>query len=600
LGAPRVFGASGLKKPKRILFLMTDQHRPDGIGLFGDPYAQTPVLDRLAQEGMAFRKAYTQYPLCVPARTSILLGRYTHSVSSGNWGNSIRNTEQVSFTELLQKAGWQTACFGKLHVHQRNSRDWTQLNELKKWSPAEKISRSPQIESFHQFDYPQLRPKIEPDLPYGAPSPYAEEAHLEWRTKEAVIQYMREHRDESWFLQCSFIKPHPPLNPPAEYWEKFRKISYKLPDYPKDDLKDVHPAMTERGADGTGSSTDQQIRDAMIGYYACLNFCDDMFGEVLAALDELGLRDDTLVVYTSDHGEMLWDHRLWHKNVFFDSAVRIPLILRMPGLVPSGVQSQALVEHIDLFPTFCELAGIPIPGFAQGRSLLPVLTGQSPVHKDRVYSECYYWGEDSGKVAMMFDGRYKIIDNGEQIPCELYDVKNDPLEITNCAADPAYAATAAALLAELRAWQVKDPGPDSKAGESPDAWKGRVLEPQDAYESEYLIEVRNISTRKKGKPGKWNRLLTVPAGSFETGCTYELVLDWTLKDGPADAKIFATLSGSKSAGQKPQGDNWAAKPGDSGTYRKELQTGSYDNWALGVGVVGEGSLTVNRISIKKK
>ncbi|MEA2068868.1 MAG: sulfatase-like hydrolase/transferase [Verrucomicrobiota bacterium] len=120
---------------------MTDQHRPDGLGLFGDSYAKTPALDQLAQEGMAFRKTYCQYPLCVPARTSIVLGRYSHSISSGTWGNKIRNPEQTSFLELLQTAGWKTACFGKLHIHQRKQ-DWTMLNELKKWKSMDKAAEA--------------------------------------------------------------------------------------------------------------------------------------------------------------------------------------------------------------------------------------------------------------------------------------------------------------------------------------------------------------------------------------------------------------------------------------------------------------------------
>lgn len=453
------FGAKGIKKPKHILFLMTDQHRPDALGFRGDPYAVTPALDRLAQEGMTFGRTYCPYPMCVASRMAILLGKYAHTMSSGSWGNRIRNFDAVSFTERMQPAGWQTACFGKLHVHGRNRRDWTTLNELKAWSPLTKIQGADHLEPYRVSDSPQLRPRIFADLPYGAPSPYRKEAHYEWQVKEAVIQYMREHRDENWFLQCSFIKPHPPLNPPEEYWRKFERRSYLLPDDPVDVLADTHPSLAFRMQNrDLDNPSEQQIRDAMIGYYACLNFCDDMFAEVLAALDELGIREDTLVVYTSDHGEMLWDNRLWHKNVFFENSVRVPLLMRMPGLIPAGVQSEALVELIDFFPTFCELAGIPVPGDVQGQSLLPVLTGQREHHKDRVYSEAFYWGEDGGKVAMMFDGRYKIIDNGDRVDGEFYDLETDPREHRNAIHDPEHAGRAARMLAELRVWRARDPG----------------------------------------------------------------------------------------------------------------------------------------------
>lgn len=602
-GVQGTWAAADLKRPKRILFLMTDQHRPDGLGLFGDPYAKTPVLDRLAQEGMALRKTYTQYPLCVPARTSIILGRYAHSISSGVWGNSIVNATQTSFLELLQAAGWKTACFGKLHIHQRNQKDWTTLDELKKWKAAEKIAEAKYLEPFRVSQSPQLKPKIVSELPYGAPSPYKTEAHYEWRVKEAVIAYMKEHKDESWFLQCSFTKPHPPLNPPQEYWDKFKDVPFVLPAYPKDDLADTALAgkMDEQGV---GSPTNRQVRDAMIGYYACLNFCDALFGEVLAALDELGMRDDTFVVYTSDHGEMLWDHRLWHKNVFFEQAVRVPFIFRLPGLVPPGQQSAALVEHIDLLPTVCELAGIPAPSYAQGKSLVPVLSGQSTHHKDRVYSECYYWGDHAGKVAMMFDGRYKIIDNGEEVPCELYDLKMDPRELTNVSTHPTYAAMAETLLAELRIWRKKDCEPDTPG--TPDKgktekWLGTVLEPLDKDESEYLVDAANLSLNSmKSKPGKWNRVLTVPAGSFAPNSTYELTLEWESKGLEEGGEFFALFAGDEADKKHKQVENWKGAAGESGTIHKTLATTDSDKWSLAVGVKDKGHLVVKRIRIRKK
>lgn len=599
LGAHRAFAEKGVKRPKRILFLMTDQHRPDSLGLFGDPYAVTPHLDRLAQEGLSFRKAYCQYPLCVPARTSILLGRYPHSISSGIWGNSLRNPDQTSFLQLLQQAGWQTACFGKLHVHQRNKQDWTTLNELKKWNPQEKIKKSAELEPYRVSPSPQLQPKIVPELPYGAPSPYRKEAHHEWQIKESVIQYMKEHRDENWFLQCSFIKPHPPLNPPPEYWDRFKEMPFVLPDYPENDLEDTaHTGKME--AQGLGSPTEQQIRDAMIGYYACVNFCDEMFGEVLAALDELGLREDTLVVYTSDHGEMLWDHRLWHKNVFFEESVRIPLLMRMPGLIPSGKQSQALVEHIDFFPTFCELAGIPLPESAQGQSLVPVLTGQRENHKDRVYSEAFYWGENSGKVAMMYDGRYKIIDNGESVMCELYDLEKDPQEITNVAGHSAYAALASGLLSELREWRRKDPGPEVKGGDAKtNAWLGTVLEPD--ADADFLIDAGGLGKdARRSTPSKWTRVFTVPSGSFESGSTYEVILEWVSRELQEGSQFFLSMTAEKQSGQKNDITTWTAAEGESGTLRKMVSTGDYDGWQLAAGVIGLGYLQVKRIRVRKQ
>lgn len=588
--------------PRKILFLMTDQHRPDGLGLFGDPYAKTPALDQLARDGTAFRQTYSQYPLCVPARTSIILGRYPHSVSSGIWGNKIRNPQATSFLELLRGAGWKTACFGKLHIHQRSAKDWSRLDEVKKWKSLEKIKGGKHLEPYRVSQSPQLKPKIVPELPYGAPSPFRKEAHQEWRAKEAAIEYMKAHREENWFIQCSFVKPHPPLNPPEEYWREFDRLSYKLPDYPEDDLADAHPTVAGKMTEwGIGAPTKKQIRDAMIGYYACLNFCDDMFGEVLAALDELGLRDETLVVYTSDHGEMLWDHRLWHKNVFFDQAVRVPFIARMPGMIPAGRQSRALVEHIDFFPTFCELAGIATPDYAQGKSLFPVLTGRRDDHKDRVYSEAYYWGEPGGKVAMIFDGRYKLVDNGDNVPCELYDLEADPQEMTNVSQQPKHAERAEKMLTDLRKWRKRDPGPGDPNASlvASGAWLGAVVKPLDGDESPYLVDAGNLSKNSlKGDAEKWHRVLTVPSGSFAPNSVYEMTLDWESKGLKGDAEFFYTFMADKDDKKNRQSEFW--KDGKASPLSIILKTNDSDKWSLAVGIKGQGHLAVKRIRIEKK
>jgi len=156
------------------------------------------------------------------------------------------------------------------------------------------------------------------------------------------------------------------------------------------------------------------------------------FGEVLRALDEMGLREDTLVLFTADQGEMLFDHRLWQKMTFFDMSVRVPLIVSWPGVLPQGKVTDALVEQIDLFPTLMDILGFPTPSSVQDRSLAPLLLGRTDKHRAVVYSKC------ANNMTMQFDGRYKYIDNGPEAAPELYDLRNDPWEITNIAGESAH------------------------------------------------------------------------------------------------------------------------------------------------------------------
>ena len=329
-------------------------------------------------------------------------------------------------------------------------------------------------------------------IPVGRPAGFDEEFHPELHDMRHTIAFMEENRDGPWFIQCSFRKPHPPFLPPQRQWDRIDRsnlgacrelapskqesTTYEsslvckllilgcrllipdrllvIPRYPDDDLDDVNAALWQRpnGASRAPELNDEVVLDAMQGYYGSLAYCDELFGQVLGVLDNLGLREDTLVVFTADHGEMLYDHRLWSKSNFFEQSVHIPLILSWPGQLEAG-RSEALAEHIDLFPTFTDLLSLETPDSVQGRSLAPVLRGEMESNRDMVHSE------QSRGFAMQFDGRWKFIHNGEGAEHELYDLLEDPREITNLAMDPEYAERVGELTAELGAWLEQDAVP---------------------------------------------------------------------------------------------------------------------------------------------
>lgn len=410
-----------------ILILMSDQHRPDALGSYGDKNALTPVLDNLAASGISLRQAYCQDPVCVPSRNSILTGLYAHS--SGVIDNGSKaNTTKLSFLQVFRENGYKTACFGKLHTSGREKLDWDLLNYGHPEGRTEEgvLPNAVNLKRFSTI---------------GAPDPNPKTKTMEWLTKENTIKFLRENASTPWVVQCSMLKPHPAYQPPQEYWDKIDRSQLVIPYYPSNDLEDCDPRYAKMmRMRGMGEMTQEQILDGMQGYYGNIAFVDDMFGEVLTELDRLGLRKNTLIVYLADHGEMLNEHGLWTKFVFFDPSVRVPLIMSKPDLIPAGQVSYALVELIDLFPTFTELADIQTPAEVQGISLLPLITGKTSRHRDLVHSEYPLDGNVSGgefhATMMLFDGRYKYIDNGPESFPELYDQKTDPHEFNNIASNP--------------------------------------------------------------------------------------------------------------------------------------------------------------------
>jgi choline-sulfatase len=427
------------KRLPNILFLMCDQQRHDALAASGKCPAPTPHFDDLAARGTLFERAYCQSPLCIPGRNSILLGRYAHS--HGAVSNQHESSRELpSFPQVLRQNGYTTACIGKLHIQNRNDLDWDFLRWTENWKrPESRTGR------------PVLGVVLRGDAPLGQPAPFSDEEHPEWRVKESALGFLRDHRDGPWLLLCSFHKPHPPFQPPPRHWEKIDRRALAIPRYPPGDLDDVNPVhwemMVSRKLD---FATDDDVLDAMQCYYGNVAYCDELFGEILDALDRLGLRAHTLVVHTSDSGELLYAHRLWAKFTLFEEAVRVPLIVSFPEKLSVNQRSDALVEHVDLFPTFLEIAGIRQPETVQGRSLVPLLTGETTSHRDVVH--CEYGTE----IVMRADSRFKLIENGPSSGPELYDLAADPREIENLAAKPEHAERVETWRAELAEWKARD------------------------------------------------------------------------------------------------------------------------------------------------
>ncbi len=442
-----------------FLFIMTDQHNPGIAGFAGDRVVRTPALDRLASEATVFDAAYCQQPLCVPSRAALLTGRYCRN--TGIYANrDILPANTATVPRTLAAAGYATCLVGKAHLNGDQFQGYQQRPYGDLFGQA------------HQPDPRRLPENHEHglgDIPYQAgPSriPLAL-TQTEITTAEAA-KYLQAHvgrgSRQPFLLSVHYDKPHFPINPPERYFRRYDE-TVSLPDHwngehGSEHLATLVPFVRENFVDeGYYHVAAKHHRRALAAYYGCVEWVDDNIGRLLDVLEYLGLADDTVVIYTSDHGEMASCHGAWQKMVFYEQSARVPLVIRNPVGSNRPVRRSEPVGLIDLYPTLCELAGIPIPAECDGESLVALLdtaasqTDQSGSAWTRRQIFCesvllnkpWHAGcmvrRDSWKYARYLDGAE-----------ELYDLAGDPGERYNRATDPACAAARAELRAEVEAF----------------------------------------------------------------------------------------------------------------------------------------------------
>ena len=452
-----------------ILWICTDQQRYDTIHALGNEQIRTPNLDRLAAEGVAFTRAYTQSPICTPSRASFLTGRYPSTVHVNRNGNAHYNHSVPLITRTLADLGYDCGLVGKLHLSAADGRVEARPDDgyrVFKWS------HHPKPEPFwpreqHAYQKWLYEAGVDWDQAYGTDAvegwaaqnayPPGIEARYHQTTWciEETLAHMRQPREGPWLMSVNPFDPHPPFDPPAEYLERMDVASMPLP------LFQPHELQSQLAFQGIDHQTetpvsphDYDARAMVAAYYAQIELIDDQVGRLLDELESSGQRENTLIIFTSDHGEMLGDHGLRLKGCrFYEGAVHVPLILSWPGRVRQNVRSDALVELVDLVPTVLDVVGQPVPGEVQGRSLLPLLSGASAPDAHREFVRCEYHDALDRSYAshanMLYDGRYKLVLYHGHPVGELYDLERDPGEFDNLWGRPGAAALQANLTRQL-------------------------------------------------------------------------------------------------------------------------------------------------------
>ena len=474
-----------------ILWFCADQQRFDTVQALGNPHVRTPNLDRLAAEGVAFTHAFCQSPICTPSRASFLTGRYPANVRGCMNGNEEWGEGAPLVTKLLADKGYDCGLSGKLHLAGAHGRVEPRPQEdgyrVFHWS-HDPTDRYP---SGHAYaDWLTAQGFALRDLREDPASIPPELHQTTWCTDRAIDFISEKRRKGPWLMSVNVFDPHAPFDPPQEYLDRYDPAKMPPPLFRQSDLT-TQAAIPADFQNPARPPQEFNAQEVIAAYYAMIELIDENIGRLLDALEETEQRDNTVFIFTSDHGEMLGDHGLLLKGCrFYEGLVRVPLIISWPGRFPAqeeaapdelpdengspaaepadpadpadeaaatpnsispdapdGLVSDALVELIDIAPTLLELADLPIPPGMQGRSLLPLLRGDAPLHRHRDFVRCEYYralnpdapgrAQYEGSYATMYRGeRYKIVVYHGHEHGELYDLQEDPGEFKNLWDEP--------------------------------------------------------------------------------------------------------------------------------------------------------------------
>jgi choline-sulfatase len=445
-------GPGPARRPN-VVWVCADDFTPDVCGAYGNRLVRTPCLDRLASQGIRFDRAFCTCPLSTPSRQSFWTGRYPRSI-----GVTLSRTplpdDEVTLPALLRRAGYQVAAFGKTHYYWPRRHEFDVCADWVEYE--EELARRGQGSGPPRGEVLGLwRPFVDPArvwlnsgcLPYPAVDADMFGTFLASR----AAQYLGEERAGPFFLYVSFYETHAPFWFPVEYRGHYDPRAFRVPAVTAAD-REVLPAVFR-----PLSEADKQ--GILAAYATSAEFLDKNVGLVLDALDRSPHAENTLVVFTSDHGYLLGQHGRFEKHCCFEPAVRAALLMRFPGVIDPGRTTAALVGLIDLLPTVLELCGVRAPRNLHGRSLTPLLRGRTVGHRDRVIAE-YADNEE----AMIRTARWKLIySTGNRVRgdgyaleqaaagplVQLYDLDNDPGETTNLAGHGDHAGLVERLTGEL-------------------------------------------------------------------------------------------------------------------------------------------------------
>jgi arylsulfatase A-like enzyme len=424
----------------------TDGHRPDALSLNGNPIVQTPNFDRIGREGIQFRNSFVVNALCLPSRATVLTGLYSHNTGCVDNKNREIPKDVPLFTDLLREAGYEVALFGKAHVKDLGARNWD-----------------------YYLGYPTAAtdyfwPVITEGRNGQVSPPQTYEGYVEDVVTDRAIQWLNQKRDKPFCMMLWFQSPHAPFFRARRHLDLYNGVRIPKPATFDDDLKgypgkprafaqadDSIGTYTRRSA--TRNNSARSLEELTKDYYAGIVGADENMGRVFQALSDLGQLDDTVIMFSADHGFFLGEWRKYDKRFMHEPSIRTPMLVRYPRMIRGGSTNQRMVLNLDIAPTFLELAGVKVPERMQGQSMVSFFEGRGPRNwrNDWLYEYYEYPGpHEVRKNRGVRTERYKLIHYYEAPEeFELYDLEEDPGELHNLYGDQKYAALTRELVQRI-------------------------------------------------------------------------------------------------------------------------------------------------------
>lgn len=436
-----------LNSRPNILFVIADDLSAEALGAYGNRQCRTPNIDRLASQGIRFTRAYCQYPVCGPSRAALMAGMYPLKMDIMGNGASDKIQEVLrdkpSMAEHFKQNAYHTTRLSKIY-HMRVPGDITAgvdgPDHAASWSERHNFQGAEWMTEGERIHLSNEKLKFQPDVHYNlgfGSAFYVVKGESDgreqpdFRATSKAIEIMKQHRknpEQPFFLAVGYIRPHVPLVAPASAYEPYTPSEMELPEKVAGDQGDIPKMGTPRTSTSLGIEPGDQQQEVLSAYYASVSFMDQQFGRLLDALDAEGLAENTIVVFTSDHGYHLGEHDFWQKWSLHEESIRIPLIIAGPGIEFS--ESDALAEQIDLYPTLAQMAGLPLPPHVQGKSLVPLFNDPKASVREAAYSVT-----NNGSVIRTPEWAYMKYKDGSE---ELYDMNKDPQQYSNLAKIPNY------------------------------------------------------------------------------------------------------------------------------------------------------------------
>ncbi len=430
-----------LKTPN-VLFIISDDLTATAVSSFDGTVCKTPNIDRLATEGVRYTRAYSSYPVCGPSRASMMFGYYPSATTTFGYVSGRKNVgpDRKSLPQLFKENGYYTARVSKIYhmgVPIDIEKGSNGTDDEASW--AERFnSQGPEWTAVGEAELVQGNPDGSIERKGGNVMTIVKAdgddlVHSDGKTAKKACELIREHKSEPFFLAVGFVRPHVPFVAPKKYFKDYPFEQIIMPEVIEGDWDDI----PERGINYVNSvnakMTQEQEKKAVAAYYAAVSYMDAQVGKVLTTLEEEGLDDNTIVIFTSDHGFHLGEHSFWMKVSLHEESVKVPLIIKVPGRKPAV--SESFTELLDLYPTLAELAGLSYSEHLQGKSLVTTLKKPETQVRDMVFSV-----SQGGKTFLLRTDQYAYIQYDEDAGSgmELFDMKKDPKQFTNLALNPDY------------------------------------------------------------------------------------------------------------------------------------------------------------------